>query len=103
MVSVRDLDARAGAIEEIGARVTTVGGARTRRWQAARRLPAGSGRFRDRVNQPTPLPAPTDTAGNVFGSAFEVAIRDTDTSVAFYRNLLTAFRPSSDRLSAETS
>ena len=90
MVSVRDLDAALARLKKAGARVITVGGAPAVIGGRLRVVflqdPDG---FVIELNQPSPLPAPTaETSGNVFGSAFEVAIRDTDTTVAFYRDLL---------------
>lgn len=110
MVSVRDLDAALARLKKAGARVITVGGAPAVIGGRLRVIfvqdPDG---FVIELNQPGPLPAPTaETAGNVFGSAFEVAIGDTDTTVAFYRDLLgfqAAVGPSfnGDKLMADTA
>ena len=89
MVSVRDLDAALARLEKAGARVITVGGAPAVIGGRLRVVflqdPDG---FVIELNQPIPLPPPTADTSNVFGSAFEVAVRDTDTTVAFYRDLL---------------
>ena len=89
-VSVRDIDATLGRLKRAGARVITAGGAPV----------AIGGRSRNvflqdldgfviELGQPTEPPAPTpETPGNVFRAGFEASIRDTDTSVAFYRDLL---------------
>ena len=110
MVSVRDLDAALARLKKAGARVITVGGGPAVIGGRLRVVflqdPDG---FVIELNQPSPLPAPTaETSGNVFGSAFEVAIQDTDKTVAFYRDLLgfqAAVGPSfnGDKLMADTA
>ena len=90
MVSVRDLDTALVQLKKAGARVLTIGGAPAVIGGKVRVVflqdPDG---FVIELNQPGSLPEPTpDTAGNVFGAAFEAAIEDTDKTVAFYRNLL---------------
>jgi lactoylglutathione lyase len=89
-VSVRDIDATLGRLKSAGARVITAAGVPV----------AIGGRSRNvflqdldgfviELGQPNEPPAPTPgTSGNVFRAGFEAAVRDTDTSVAFYRDLL---------------
>ena len=90
IVSVRDLDGTLAKLKKNGGRVITVGGSPVDIGGRFRvvflRDPDG---FPVELNQPTPPPAPTaDAPGNVFGAAFELAIDDTDKTVAFYRDLL---------------
>jgi catechol 2,3-dioxygenase-like lactoylglutathione lyase family enzyme len=90
VVSVRNLDATLARLKTAGARVITVGGAPSVIGGTMRVVflqdPDG---FVIELNQRTPLPAPNaETGGNVYGSAFELAIQDTDRTVAFYRDLL---------------
>jgi len=89
-VGVRDIDGTLTRLKNAGARVISTGGVPV----------AIGGRSRNvflqdldgfviELGQPNEPPAPTaDTPGNVFRAGFEVAIRDTETSVAFYRDLL---------------
>jgi lactoylglutathione lyase len=90
ILSVRDIDATLGALKKAGARVITVAGAPVSIGGRSRNVflqdPDG---FVIELSQPNEPPAPTaETSGNVFRAGFEAAIRDTDTSVAFYRDLL---------------
>ena len=110
MVSVRDVDTTLARLKQAGARVITVGGAPAVIGGRIRVVflqdPDG---FVIELSQPIPLPAPTAaTSGNVFGAGFEAAIEDTDTTVAFYRDLL-GFQASvgasfnGDKLMADTA
>ncbi len=109
-LSVRDIDATLARLKKAGARVITAAGAPVAIGGRSRNVflqdPDG---FVIELGQPDVLPAPAaETAGSVFRAGFEAAIRDTDASVAFYRDLLgfqanVAATFNDNRLMAETA
>jgi catechol 2,3-dioxygenase-like lactoylglutathione lyase family enzyme len=89
-VGVRDIDQTFARLKKAGARVITLAGAPVSIGGRSRNVflqdPDG---FVIELGQPNEPPAPTPTtSGNVFRAGFEVAVRATETSVAFYRDLL---------------
>jgi catechol 2,3-dioxygenase-like lactoylglutathione lyase family enzyme len=110
IVSVRNLNWALARLKTLGGRVVTVGGMPAEIGGRLRVVfvqdPDG---FLVELNEPIPQPNPTaNISGNVLGAAFELSIADTETTVAFYRDLL-GLQPSvgpsfnGDALMAETA